>query len=53
MLCILILYIISCQEMHQKNVNKSSECKEMDENAIALQTNVDLLDEDIQKLTSE
>jgi len=53
MLCILILYIISCQEMQQKNVNKSSECQEMEENAIALQANVDSLDDDVQKLTSE
>ncbi|XP_060847135.1 uncharacterized protein LOC132926762 [Rhopalosiphum padi] len=43
----------ACQEMHQKNVKKSSECKEMDENATAMQSSVDTLNGDIKKLTSE
>ncbi len=43
----------ACQEMHQKHVKKSSECKEMDENATAMQSSVDTLKGDIKKLTSE
>jgi len=39
--------------MRQKNANKASECKEMEENATAMQSSVDSLDDDIQKLTSE
>lgn len=39
--------------MHQKNVNKSTECKEMDDNAAAMQSSVDSLNGDIKKLTSE
>ncbi|XP_015370303.1 PREDICTED: uncharacterized protein LOC107166237 [Diuraphis noxia] len=50
---VFFLCIFSCQEMHQKNANKTSECKEMDENATAIQSSVDSLDDDLQKLTSE
>lgn len=43
----------SCQDMHQKNINKSLACKEMEEKAMLLQSNVDSLNNDIKKLTSE
>lgn len=43
----------SCQDMQQKNTNKSLACKEMEEKADLLQSNIDSLNNDIKKLTSE
>lgn len=43
----------SCQDMQQKNISKSLACKEMEEKAVLLQSNVDSLNNDLKKLTSE
>jgi len=43
----------ACQEINQKNAKKSTSCNEMDKKAVLLQSDVDSLNGDIKKLTSE
>lgn len=45
------MYVCRCQEINQSNISKSLTCQKMDEKAAKLQSKVDSINRDIQKLT--